>query len=157
MIKIASFTVNHTQLNRGLYVSRRDGELTTFDLRMRRPYADMPLSAVEMHSLEHLLATALRNGALQEHIVYAGPMGCATGFYVLYRGVSDGAAVLDLIRAFQAVLSARKMPGNSRAECGNCLTLDLAAGKRIAEEYLKLIVLKTIPDKYPSDDTKNKA
>ena len=146
--KIASFTVNHETLNRGLYVSRRDGDVTTFDLRMRKPYADPVLTDVEMHSLEHLLATELRNGPYGQNVVYVGPMGCATGFYVLYREVSDDTAVWCIVRAFRKITQADVMPGNSRAECGNFQTLSLATGKAVAAEYLGVIKSKGEPDPY---------
>ena len=147
-MKIPSFTINHLSLSPGLYVSRRDGDVTTFDLRIRRPYADPVLTNAEMHSLEHLLATELRSGALKKHVLYVGPMGCATGLYVLYRDLCDSAVVQDLIRAFKAIQTAQAMPGNSRQECGNCDTLDLEAGKRVAKQYYGVIADKTRPDGY---------
>ena len=146
--RITSFTINHETLCRGIYVSRRDGDITTFDLRMRKPYAEPGLSDVEMHSLEHLLATELRNGPYGSNVIYVGPMGCATGFYVLFRDLSDDAAVWDIIRAFRKIIQATKMPGNSRPECGNCRTLSLAAGKAVAAEYLAVILSKGEPDEY---------
>jgi S-ribosylhomocysteine lyase len=148
MKKIASFTIDHNKLERGIYISRKDGGITTFDLRMRKPYADPVLTDAEMHSLEHLLATELRNGPYKDHVIYVGPMGCATGFYALYRNLNDNAAVRDITDAFHKILCAAQMPGDSRAECGNCFTLDLAAGKKIAAEYLKVLSGKTAPDKY---------
>ena len=146
--KIASFTINHEVLQRGLYVSRRDGDITTFDLRCRKPYAEPVLTDVETHSLEHLLATELRNGPYGQSVVYVGPMGCATGFYVLFREVSDDTAVWTIVRAFRKITESSVMPGNSKVECGNCLTLDLAAGKRVAAEYLAVIKSKGEPDEY---------
>jgi len=147
-MKIQSFTIDHLKLKRGIYVSRRDGDITTFDLRIRRPYEDDTLTQVEMHSLEHLLATALRNGPLGQSVIYVGPMGCATGFYVLYRAVIEDAAVKDIIDGLGKVLLMDNMAGNTPIECGNCNTLDLAQGKRISEEYLKTLSGKTKPDVY---------
>ena len=146
--KIASFTINHETLERGIYVSRRDGDITTFDLRMRRPYAEPVLTGVEMHSLEHLLASELRNGPYGQNVIYVGPMGCATGFYVLFRNMADDAAVWDIIRAFRKIIQAVVVPGNSRAECGNNRTLDLSVGKSVAAEYLGVIISKGEPDVY---------
>jgi len=148
MKKIASFTVNHEILERGIYVSRRDGDITTFDLRMRKPYVDDLLTDIEMHSLEHLWATALRNGKNGSHVIYAGPMGCATGFYVLYRGLSDATCIQDITAALQAALTITEMPGNSTIECGNNRTLDLAKGQNLAKEYLAVIEGKSRPDVY---------
>ena len=147
-MKIASFTVDHNKLERGIYVSRRDGEVTTFDLRMRRPYAEPVLTETETHSLEHLLAVALRNGDAGGNVLYVGPMGCATGFYALFKNMTDEAALWNVTRAFKEILVLKEMPGNSKDECGNCFTLDLSAGKRIAEEYLKTLEGKSSPDKY---------
>ena len=148
--KIPSFTINHEMLQRGVYVSRQDGDIVTFDLRMRRPYAEPVLTDVELHSLEHLLATGLRNGSCGKNIVYVGPMGCATGFYVLSRGISVPDAVRAIADAFGAIADAKAMPGDSRVECGNCRTLDLAEGKRAAAEYYAVIRGKTCPDEYPA-------
>ncbi len=150
MQKIASFTVDHRTLERGLYLSRQDGDVTTFDLRMRRPYADPPLSVTQAHSLEHLLATALRNGEARARVVYAGPMGCMTGFYVLYRGMDPRAAVRDIVNAFERIGGFLEMPGDSEQECGDCRTLDLTAGKSLAAEYLQTVRTKTKPDEYIS-------
>jgi len=147
-MKIASFTINHETLQRGVYVSRRDGDITTFDLRLRRPYEDAVLTDVELHSLEHLLASQLRLGPYGQSIIYVGPMGCATGFYVLYRDTSDDTAVWDIIRAFRKITEASEMPGNSRAECGNCRTLDLTVGKRAAAGFYAVIKDKGEPDEY---------
>ena len=91
--RIASFSINHDKLLPGLYVSRIDGDVTTYDLRMRRPNTDDLISNSALHSLEHLFATYIRNGALSEQIIYFGPMGCQTGFYLLVRN-ADNEAVL---------------------------------------------------------------
>jgi len=95
------------------------------------------------------LATALRSGKNKDAVVYVGPMGCATGFYVLYRNISDNNAFFDIQSAFKTVLDYTVMPGNSAVECGNCYTLDLDAGKRVAMEYLDLISTKACLDEYP--------
>ena len=86
MERIASFTVDHTVLVPGLYLSRRDGNVVTFDLRFKRPNTGQLLSNSQMHSVEHLIATLLRNSESRDAVIYFGPMGCQTGFYFLYDG-----------------------------------------------------------------------
>ena len=99
MEKIASFTVNHDVLMPGLYLSRRDGNVTTFDLRFKRPNTGDLLTNTQMHSVEHIIATALRNSPQKDAVIYFGPMGCQTGFYFLFDSVrlSDEQAI-DLLR-----------------------------------------------------------
>jgi len=150
MKKIDSFTVNHQTMTTGLYVSRLDGDITTLDLRMRRPYIEDGLTHIEMHSLEHLLATALRNGTHANHVVYVGPMGCATGFYVLYQGLTKSEMLTDLIDAFKTVTTMDTMPGDSPIECGNNRTLDVGTGKDLASKYWAIIKDKVHFDNYPA-------
>ena len=97
--RIASFSINHDKLLPGLYVSRIDGDVTTYDLRMRRPNTDDLISNSALHSLEHLFATYIRNGALSEQIIYFGPMGCQTGFYLLVRNADNEAVLREDPRA----------------------------------------------------------
>ncbi len=144
MERIASFSVDHRRLLPGLYTSRRDSfagvEITSYDLRMRRPYLDPPLTASEAHSIEHLLATWLRNSAAGPRIVYVGPMGCLTGFYVLAHDI-DWTEMRGLLQqAFCWIAeTADEIPGNSRDECGDCRTLSLVAGKKAAAAYLEIL------------------
>ena len=97
MKKITSFTVDHTSLEPGIYVSRVDGDIVTYDLRMRKPNTDSLLSNSAMHSFEHMLATYMRNGAIGDKIIYVGPMGCQTGFYLLIRN-ADNNQVISVIK-----------------------------------------------------------
>ncbi len=133
MERIASFAVDHDVLVPGLYLSRRDGNVTTFDLRFCKPNTPDLLSNAQLHSVEHLIATLLRNSAHKDAIIYFGPMGCQTGFYFLCDGdkLPDGEAVELLKKAF-AVAAAYEgdMPGQSAKECGNYknLDIDLATG-----------------------------
>ena len=103
MERIASFRVDHNKLLPGLYLSRRDGDVTTFDLRFKRPNTGDLLSNAEMHSVEHVIATLLRNGRAKDAIIYFGPMGCQTGFYLLFdsRQLTDGDAVEICVRLIQ--------------------------------------------------------
>lgn len=140
MERIASFSVNHDKLLPGLYVSRVDGDVTTYDMRCRRPNTDDLLSNAALHSLEHMFATYIRNGSLRDQIVYFGPMGCQTGFYLLVRN-ADNAAVLDEVERTCARILAHEGPvfGAAREECGNYRNLSLEAAKDEAERYLAVL------------------
>lgn len=140
MEKIESFKIDHLNHHAGIYLSRRDGDICTYDVRICKPYADELLTNAEMHSLEHLLATVLRNGAHGAEVIYVGPMGCQTGFYVLYRGLGQNEAERDILAAFRYVADYDgEMTGNSKAECGNCLNLSVAAARRAATTFLERI------------------
>ena len=138
MEKIASFTIDHLNHPTGIYLSRKDGDVYTYDVRICKPYADPLLTNAEMHSLEHLLATVLRNGEHGADVIYVGPMGCQTGFYVLYRGIKPDEAKRDVANAFRFISTYDgEMPGNSQTECGNCLNLSIEAARRAAEYLIE--------------------
>ena len=142
MERIASFTVDHTTLLPGLYLSRRDGDIITFDLRFKKPNTGDLLSNSEMHSAEHLIATLLRNSAEKDAVIYFGPMGCQTGFYFLFdnRLLSCEGAIDLLKEVFVAAADFEgEMPGKSPAECGNYINLDVEAGQRVCRFYADLI------------------
>ena len=142
MERIASFTVDHTTLLPGLYLSRRDGDIITFDLRFKKPNTGDLLSNSEMHSAEHLIATLLRNSAEKDAVIYFGPMGCQTGFYFLFdnRLLSCEGAIDLLKEVFAAAADFEgEMPGKSPAECGNYINLDVEAGRRVCRFYAGLI------------------
>ena len=142
MERIASFTVDHTTLLPGLYLSRRDGDIVTFDLRFKRPNTGDLLTNSEMHSAEHLIATLLRNSPEKEAVIYFGPMGCQTGFYFLFdnRLLSCEGAIDLLKEVFAAAADFEgEMPGKSPAECGNYINLDVEAGRRVCRFYADLI------------------
>lgn len=147
MDKIASFSVDHTRLLPGLYLSRRDGSVTTFDLRFKRPNTGDLLSNAELHSTEHLIATLLRNSAAKDAVVYFGPMGCQTGFYFLFDSarLSDGQAI-ELLRSVFSAAAAfdGPMPGGSAVECGNYVNLDVAVGRAVCGFYAELIAQWTV-------------
>lgn len=142
MERIASFQVDHNKLLPGLYLSRRDGDVTTFDLRFKRPNTGELLSNAEMHSVEHVIATLLRNGRAKDAIVYFGPMGCQTGFYLLFdsRQLTDGDAV-ELVKETFAAGAAftGEMPGKSAAECGNYRNLDVELARAQCACYSRII------------------
>lgn len=142
MEKIASFQVDHEKLEPGLYLSRRDGDVTTFDLRFKKPNTGDLLSNAEMHSVEHVMATLLRNGPHRDAVVYFGPMGCQTGFYFLFdnRLLSCEGAIALLREVFAAAADfSGEMPGKSPAECGNYVNLDMETGRRVCRFYADLI------------------
>ena len=142
MERIASFEVDHTKLLPGLYLSRRDGDIVTFDLRLKRPNTGDLLSNSEMHSVEHLIATLLRNSKDKDAVIYFGPMGCQTGFYFLFdnRRLSLEGAVSLVKEVFAAAAEfAGDMPGKSAAECGNYANLDVETGKRVCRFYRDVI------------------
>ena len=142
MERIASFQVDHNKLVPGLYLSRRDGKVTTFDLRFKKPNTGDLLSNAEMHSVEHIIATLLRNSPQKDAVVYFGPMGCQTGFYFLFDGeqLTDGEA-LDLLKAvFVAGADfSGPMPGKSAVECGNYRNLEVSLAKEQCAYYRDLI------------------
>ena len=135
--RIASFSINHDKLLPGLYVSRVDGDITTYDMRCRRPNTDDLISNSALHSLEHMFATYIRNGVMRDQIIYYGPMGCQTGFYLLIRN-ADNAVVLSEIKKTCERILAHEGPvfGAERIECGNYRNLSLEAAKKEAARYL---------------------
>ena len=142
MERIASFTVDHNVLVPGLYLSRRDGSVVTFDLRFKKPNTGDLLSNSQMHSVEHLVATFLRNSAGKDAVVYFGPMGCQTGFYFLFDGdkLTNGQALALLHAAFApAAVYDGPMPGCSAAECGNYRNLSVEEGRACCAWYSRLI------------------
>lgn len=142
MPKIRSFTVDHDALDCGMYVSRVDGDIVTYDLRMRRPNNGDYLSDLAMHSFEHMLATYMRSGDAGDRVVYVGPMGCRTGFYLLMRGseAQNAENLAALKTALRAILAHEgKMPGSHRRECGNYRCLSVPAAKAEAQRYLAVL------------------
>ena len=135
--KIASFTVDHDLLTEGIYVSRIDGDITTYDLRTRVPNAGDYMDNLTMHSVEHMFATYVRASAIGERVIYFGPMGCQTGFYLLVRNAENG-EVLSVVKSVLAKIIDHQgeMFGAVRRECGNYKNLDLSAAKRECERYL---------------------
>ncbi len=140
MKQIASFSVDHDKIRPGMYISRIDGDITSFDLRTRTPNAGEYMDNVTMHSLEHMLATLLRNGEIGAHVIYFGPMGCRTGFYLLTRDLAPAHVLSALKNALAATLAHEgEVFGATRKECGNYRELDLEAAKRECAAYLKVL------------------
>ena len=145
MKKIASFTVNHIDLLPGIYVSRIDTigneVLTTYDLRFKRPNLEPVMNTAEIHAIEHIGATFLRNHKdFADEVIYFGPMGCRTGFYLLVRN-ADNADVLAVVKTVlkKIAFEATEMFGDSRIECGNYRELSLDAAKTEAKRYLDIL------------------
>lgn len=137
MERIASFSIDHLNHPCGVHLSRVDGDIYTYDVRFCRPYRDELLTNAQLHSLEHIFATLLRNGKNRDKVIYVGPMGCQTGFYVLYRNLTLGDAANDIVDALKAVRSYDgEMPGNSEKECGYCYSLSMDAAKSAAKLFL---------------------
>lgn len=142
MEKIASFTVNHLTLLPGIYVSRKDTVgsevITTFDLRMTRPNHEPVMNTAEIHTLEHLGATFLRNHPkYKDQVIYFGPMGCRTGFYLLLAGDYESKDVVDLIKEMYAFMKdfEGEVPGAVARDCGNYLDMNLGMAKFVAKRY----------------------
>ena len=138
--KITSFTVDHRTLFPGIYTSRIDGDITTYDMRFRKPNTGDLIDNASMHSLEHMFATYIRNSELKDDVIYFGPMGCQTGFYLLIRN-ADNEKVLTVVReVLQNIISHEgEMFGCSEVECGNYRNLDVELARREAKRYLDIL------------------
>ena len=144
MNKIASFTVDHTKLDEGIYISRIDGDVVTYDLRMRKPNTGDLISNAAMHSLEHMFATVIRNSRVSDKVIYFGPMGCQTGFYLLVRSDNHKENIEIIRETLEKIIAYDgEMPGASEIECGNYRNLDLGLAKAEAERYLEKIQIWT--------------
>ena len=138
--RIKSFQVDHDKILPGIYISRIDGDITTFDLRTRRPNCGDYMDSTTMHTTEHMFATFVRNSEIGDRVIYFGPMGCRTGFYLLMRDTDIEVAV-GLIKDVlnKIVRYEGEVFGKSRKECGNYLDLELESAKREAKMYLENI------------------
>ena len=150
MERITSFCVDHDKIVEGMYVSRIDGDIVTYDLRTRIPNAGDYMDTITMHSMEHMFATYVRNSELSDRVIYFGPMGCRTGFYLLVRATPNE----EVLRVTKDVLGKivaheGEMFGQSRKECGNYRELDLSAAKTEAARYLKTLESRPVTFVYP--------
>lgn len=138
--RISSFSVDHDLIEAGIYVSRIDGDITTYDMRTRKPNMGDYMDNVTMHSVEHMFATYVRSSAIGDRVIYFGPMGCRTGFYLLVRN-ADNEEVLSVVKSVLSKIAfeATQMFGATRTECGNYRELDLDAAKREATLYLSVL------------------
>ena len=150
MRKITSFTVDHDFITEGMYISRIDGDVTTYDLRTRIPNAGDYMDNLTMHSLEHMFATYVRNSEIGDSVIYFGPMGCRTGFYLLTRDV-PGETVVRVVKQVLGAIAEHDgdMFGASRKECGNYRELSLDAAKTEAARYLAALNRREQTLEYP--------
>ena len=150
--RITSFSVDHDFIVPGMYVSRIDGDVTTYDLRTRRPNCDDFMDNITMHSLEHMFATYIRNSDMSDKILYFGPMGCRTGFYLLVRD-ADNETVLATVKSVLSTIAykADVMFGAERKECGNYKELSLESAKTEAKRYLFELESHTQTFVYPTE------
>jgi len=140
MRRIASFSVDHDYIVPGIYLSRVDGDITTYDLRTRVPNTGDLMDNATMHSVEHMFATMIRNGELGENVIYFGPMGCQTGFYLLMRDADHEKVLREIERVLEAIIAYDgEIFGKSRKECGNYINLDLELAKAECRRYLKAV------------------
>ena len=158
MEKIASFTIDHIKLKPGIYVSRKDhvGKevITTFDLRMTSPNEEPVMNTAEVHTIEHLGATFLRNHPVyRDKTVYFGPMGCRTGFYLLLAGDYTSQDIVELVKEMFAFIRDFKgeVPGASPKDCGNYLDMNLGMANYLADKYCREVLEATTEDRliYP--------
>ncbi len=151
MNKIESFKIDHTTLNPGIYISRVDGDITTYDLRFVHPNnkENSYLTNSQMHTFEHQFATYVRNSEIKDDIIYFGPMGCQTGFYLLIRN-ADHKKVLDIVlETLKLIISHEgEVFGCSEIECGNYKTLDNERAVEIAKAYFEILTNKKNNFKY---------
>lgn len=148
MDRIKSFTINHDVLMPGFYISREDGDVITYDLRTRKPNAGAYMDNATMHSLEHMFATYIRNSDMKDDVVYFGPMGCQTGFYLLVRSARSPKEVFEMTKkVLQQTISHEGLVfGASAAECGHYENLSLEAARTEAESYLVVLEMQTNMD-----------
>ena len=145
MEKIASFTIDHTKLLPGLYVSRRDRHgdvcVTTFDLRFTAPNREPVMDVPAIHTIEHLGATFLRNSAVKDNVVYFGPMGCRTGFYLVMFGALESKEAVDTVLSMCDFILAfeGEIPGARPQDCGNYLDQNLPMAKYYTEKYRRVL------------------
>ena len=141
MKMIASFTVDHDKLKKGMYTSRIDGDVVTYDIRMKVPNAGDYLGDNEMHTMEHIFATYVRNTEHSDNIIYVGPMGCRTGFYFLVRDSISPELAIKLV--YDSMVYIRdftgEIPGAERKRCGNYLAQDLDGAKKVAADMVAVL------------------
>ena len=137
MERIASFCVDHTRLERGMYLSRQDGDVLTWDIRMKKPNQGDYLTTAAAHTLEHLFATYARNSAVKDGVIYVGPMGCRTGFYLLLTGDYESADIVPLLQEMFSYIRdfEGEIPGAAARDCGNYLDMNLPMAKYLARKF----------------------
>ncbi len=149
MKTIQSFTVDHDLIDVGIYISRIDGDITTYDMRTRIPNGGDYINDLTVHSFEHMFATYIRNSDIGQSVIYFGPMGCRTGFYLLVRDLEPKRVLSAVIWALRRIVEHEgKMFGATRKQCGNFRALSLAAARAEASRYLLALESKENDFKY---------
>lgn len=144
MEKIKSFQINHNILEPGFYISRQDGDIITYDLRTRKPNAGNYMDNATMHSLEHMFATFVRNGDIADKVIYFGPMGCQTGFYLLVRECTPAEVFEKTKEVLEKIIAHEgEVFGASAIECGNYRNLDIFLAHAEAKKYLEVLKAQT--------------
>ena len=151
--RIASFTVDHDFIDEGIYVSRIDGDVTTYDMRTRKPNMGDYIPNLTLHSFEHMFATYVRNSKISDKVLYFGPMGCQTGYYLLVRN-AENFAVLEAVKdTLEKIIGHEgEIFGKSRKECGNYQNLDIESARTEARSYLQKLNSKTQTFIYPKGE-----
>ena len=149
--RIASFSVDHDLIVPGVYISRIDGDITTYDMRTRVPNCGDYMDNLTMHSVEHMFATFIRNSAISDRVIYFGPMGCQTGFYLLVRGEDHGEVLRVIEGTLEKIIAHEgEMFGAERRECGNYKNLSLDAAKTECKRFLEAISKNEQTLRYPT-------
>ena len=147
MKRIPSFSIDHTRLQKGLYLSRQDDDVKTWDVRMKEPNHGDYISQGSLHTIEHLFATYARSSQWQNGIIYIGPMGCRTGMYFLTRGLTDEEVLQCVVESYRFMSTYEgEIPGAKVEECGNYKEHDLAACNKDAADYLAVVEKLTPAD-----------
>jgi len=149
LTRIASFSVNHDYIDEGIYISRIDGDIVTYDMRTRKPNMDDYMDNLTMHSVEHMFATYVRNTEIGDKVLYFGPMGCQTGFYLLVKDTPCEKVLDAVLSVLQKIINHDGgMVGALREECGNYKNLSLDAAKKECARYINILKNKTNDFKY---------
>ena len=150
--KITSFTVDHDKIIPGIYISRIDGDITTYDLRTRIPNNNEYMDNLTMHSFEHMFATYVRNSKIKDDVIYFGPMGCQTGFYLLIRNSDDEKTINVILETLKNIINHDgEIFGAEKKECGNYLNLSLDSAKAECKKYLDILLsYDKIDTSYPN-------
>ena len=147
--KIESFKIDHNKLTPGIYVSRTDGDIVTYDLRTRKPNCGDYMDNATMHSVEHMIASYIRSSSIADDIIYFGPMGCQTGFYLLVRNADNDTVLAVLKDTLEKVIAhVGEVFGASAIECGNYANLDIELAKKECRRYLDVLNAYTPDFKY---------
>lgn len=150
MDKIQSFCVDHDYITEGIYISRIDSDITTYDMRTRIPNGGNYMDNLTMHSFEHMFATYVRNSDIKDKVIYFGPMGCRTGFYLLVRDTEPKKVLSVVVETLEKIISHKgEVFGASRKECGNYRELDLASAQNEALRYLAALAVAKNDFIYP--------